>query len=100
MTRTLPLLVLVRSDELNIGHRRHINPIVRRNALSTVAEMRIETAIRPVIDLLARETDDAVRSAAVDTLERLTGAKANGPDFIKWQKWWEDEGKKRFSSAK
>jgi tetratricopeptide (TPR) repeat protein len=97
MTLILSLLLLVQSDEIN--NLRDVNATVRRNAISTIAEKRIESAIRPLIDLLARETDDSVRNAAVEALERLTGARGNGPDFMKWQKWWEEEGKKRFGTA-
>ena len=98
MTLILSLLLLVQSDEIN--NLRDVNATVRRNAISTIAEKRIESAIRPLIDLLARETDDSVRNAAVDALDRMTGAgRANGPDFMKWQKWWEEEGKKRFGTV-
>ena len=98
MTLILSLLLLVQSDEIN--NLRDVNATVRRNAISTIAEKRIESAIRPLIDLLARETDDSVRNAAVDALDRMTGAgRANGPDFMKWQKWWEEEGKRRFGSS-
>src|SRR5688572_29613183 len=97
MTLILSLLLLVQSDEIN--NLRDVNATVRRNAISTIAEKRIESAIRPLIELLARETDDSVRNAAVEALERLTGARGHGPDFMKWQKWWEEEGKKRFAAA-
>src|SRR6185436_10989414 len=53
-----------------------------------------------MIELLAREPDDAVRGAAVDALERLTGVKGNGPDYTKWHKWWETDGKKQYGSAR
>jgi len=93
----LSLMVLVQSDEIN--NLRDVNPMVRRNALSTLAEKRVESAIRPMIDLLPRETDEQVRNTAVEALERLTQARGNGPDFMRWQKWWDDEGRKRFATS-
>jgi tetratricopeptide (TPR) repeat protein len=93
----LSLMLLVQSDEIN--NLRDVNPTVRRNALSTLAEKRVESAIRPMIDLLARETDEQVRNTAVEALERLTKARGNGPDFMRWQKWWDDEGRKRFATS-
>ena len=93
----LSLLALVQSDELN--NLRDMNPTVRKNALSTIAAKDFKGGIRPIIDLLAREMDDSVRNAAVDALEHLTDAKGNGPDYMKWQKWWEDDGKKLFGTA-
>jgi uncharacterized protein YoxC len=97
MTLILSLLLLVQNDE--ISNLRDANPLVRRAAITMISEKRSENAIRPLIDLLARETDDSVRNAAVDALERLTPARGNGPDFMKWQKWWEDEGKKQFGTS-
>jgi len=91
------LLALVQSDE--ISNLRDFSPIVRRNAISTIAEKDIKAGIRPLIDLLSRESDDSVRAAAGDALEKLTLMKGNGTDFMKWQKWWEDEGRKRFGTA-
>src|SRR6185503_11255594 len=98
MTWILSLLVLVQSDE--IKNLRDVNPIVRKNAISTIAEKGDPAGVRPLIELLAREPDDSVRREAVDALERLTGVRGNGPDFMKWQKWWEDEGKKKFGSTR
>jgi uncharacterized membrane protein YhiD involved in acid resistance len=97
MTLVLSLLLLVQSDE--ISNLRDVSPVIRRNAISTLAEKGNQAAIRPLIDLLARETDDSVRASAVDALERLTGVKGNGPDFTKWQKWWEADGQKSVRSA-
>src|SRR6185503_16772369 len=77
MTWILSLLVLVQSDE--IKNLRDVNPTVRKNAISTIAEKGDQAGIRPMIELLAREPDDAVRGAAVDALERLTGVKATDP---------------------
>ena len=98
MTWILSLLVLVQSDE--IKNLRDVNPTVRKNAISTIAEKGDQAGIRPMIELLAREPDDAVRGAAVDALERLTGVKGNGPDYTKWHKWWETDGKKLYGSAR
>ena len=47
MTLILSLLLLVQSDEIN--NLRDVNATVRRNAISTIAEKRIESAIRPLI---------------------------------------------------
>src|SRR6185295_17409689 len=99
MTLLLSLMLLVQSDN-EINNLRDVNPTVRKNAISTIAEKNVQAGIRPMIDLLAREPDDSVRREAVDALERLTGVKGNGPDFMKWQKWWEDEGKKKFGSTR
>ena len=97
MILVLSLLLLVQSDE--ISNLRDVNPTIRRNAISTLAEKGNQAAIRPLIDLLARETDDSVRANAVEALERLTNVKGNGPDFTKWQKWWEEVGQKTVRSA-
>jgi tetratricopeptide (TPR) repeat protein len=97
MPLILSLLLLVQNDE--ISNLRDASPLVRRAAITMIAEKRNESAIRPLIDLLAREVDDSVRSEAVAALERLTGAKANGPDHAKWLKWWDEEGRRRFANA-
>src|SRR6185295_3606004 len=93
MTLLLSLMLLVQSDN-EINNLRDVNPTVRKNAISTIAEKNVQAGIRPMIDLLARETDDSVRNAAVDALERLTGVKGNGPDFMKWQRWFDEVGQK------
>jgi tetratricopeptide (TPR) repeat protein len=92
MLLILSLMALVQSED--IKNLRDMNPTVRKNAISTLAEKNFPEGIRPIIDLLAREKDDSVLSAAVDALERLTGEKGKGPDFSKWQKWYEETGKK------
>src|SRR5262245_57104850 len=98
MTLILSLMLLVQSDE--ITNLRDASPLVRRAAITMIAEKRIESAIRPLIELLMRETDDSVRNAAVDALDRMTGAgRTNGPDYAKWQKWWDEEGRRRFANA-
>src|SRR5688572_26240956 len=97
MTLILSLLLLVQSDE--IKNLRDVNPTVRKNAISTLSEKSDQAGIRPLIDLLAREPDDSVRVAAVEALERLTNVKGNGPDYAKWQKWWDTEGKKQFGNT-
>ena len=99
MTLILSLLLLVQSDE--IKNLRDVNPTVRKNAISTISEKGDQAGIRPLIDLLVpgRESDDSVRSAADAALERLTGVRGNGPDYTKWHKWWESEGKKLFGST-
>jgi len=99
MVLILSLMMLTQSGE-DIKNLRDVNPIIRKNAISTLAEKDYKDAIRPLIDLLGRETDDSVRSTAVDALERLTQVKGFGPDFTKWQKWWEDIGKKIYGSAR
>src|SRR5579862_2525005 len=97
MILVLSLLLLVQSDE--ISNLRDVNPVIRRNAISTLAEKGNQAAVRPLIDLLVRETDDSVRNAAVDALERLTSVKGNGPDFTKWQRWWEEIGQRTFRTS-
>ena len=97
MILILSLLMLVQSDEIN--NLRDVNPTVRKNSLSTLAAKDIKGGIRPIIDLLAREPDDSVRNAADVALEQLTGLKGNGPDFARWHKWWEEDGKKKFGSS-
>lgn len=98
MIPLLSLMLLLQSDEIN-NNLRDVNPTVRKNAISTIAAKDLKGGIRPIIDLLARETDDSVRAAAVEALEQLTRARGNGPDFMKWQKWWEEEGRKEFGTA-
>ena len=53
MTLILSLLLLVQSDE--IKNLRDVNPTVRRNAISTIAEKGDQAGIRPMIDRLARD---------------------------------------------
>jgi tetratricopeptide (TPR) repeat protein len=74
----------------------HFNPVIRRNACVTLAEKGIKASIEPLVGLLEREPDEAVRAAAVDALEKLTGVKGNGPDYKKWKSWWDTEGRKSF----
>jgi tetratricopeptide (TPR) repeat protein len=89
----LSLMMFAQSED--IKNLRDVNPIIRKNAISTLAEKDAKEAIRPIIDLLARERDESVLSAAADALERLSsGVKGNGSDFVKWQRWYEEVGKK------
>ena len=81
----LSLMLFVQSED--IKNLRDKNPIVRRNAISTLAEKDAKEAIRAIIDLLGSERDETVLNAAADALERLTGVRANGSDFAKWQKF-------------
>jgi tetratricopeptide (TPR) repeat protein len=87
-------LVLAAVQAEEIANLRDVSPTVRKNACSTLAEKNYRGAIYPLIDLLHRETDDSVRMAAVEALERLTGARGLGPDPAKWDKWWDTDGKK------
>jgi tetratricopeptide (TPR) repeat protein len=88
----LALLCLAQDSE--IRNLRDVNPTVRRNACSIIAEKRLQGAEPELISLLARESDDAVKAAAVDALERLTGVKGHGADVAKWQEWWNVTGSK------
>ena len=88
----LLLALLGQSDE--ISNLRDVSATVRKNGCSTLAEKNVQPAIRAIIDLLNRETDDSVRAAAVDALERLTGVKGHGSDYAGWQNWWEEVGQK------
>ena len=93
MVLILSLMMLAQSED--IKNLRDVNPTIRRNAISTLAEKDAKEAIRPIIDLLARERDESVLNAAADALERLSsGVKGNGSDFVKWQRWYEEVGKK------
>jgi hypothetical protein len=99
MILMLSLLLLSHQSGDEISNLRDYNPTVRKNAISIIAEKDMKGGIRPLIDLLARESDDSVRAGAAEALERLTQAKGNGTDFMKWQRWWEDEGRKKFGTA-
>lgn len=87
-------LVLLAQDAELIQNLRDVNPTVRRATCGIIAEKAIKSATLPLIELLARETDDAVKATAVDTLERLTGVKGRGADPAKWKEWWEQTGSK------
>jgi uncharacterized protein YoxC len=86
------MLCLAAQDE--ISNLRDVSPTVRRNACSTLMEKRATSAVRPLIELLARETDASVRGAAVAALESLTGEKGPGGDAQKWNEWWEKTGQR------
>jgi tetratricopeptide (TPR) repeat protein len=86
------LALSLQADE--IANLRDVSPTVRKNACSTLAEKNYKGAVRPLIDLLHRETDDSVRMAAVEALERLTGIKGKGPDPAKWEEVWDTVWKK------
>ncbi|HLF95254.1 MAG TPA: tetratricopeptide repeat protein [Planctomycetota bacterium] len=90
----LSLLLLFQEDPQN--DLQHINPEVRKHACALLGQKGIQRGVRPLIDLLGRESDDSVRSAAVEALERLTGVKGYGPDFKKWDEYWTTVGNKRF----
>jgi len=66
----LSLMMLAQSED--IKNLRDVNPTIRKNAISTLAEKDAKEAIRPIIDLLARERDESVLNAAADALERLS----------------------------
>ncbi len=88
----LALAGLLQGDE--IANLRDVSPTVRKNACSTLAEKRSQVAIRPLIELLARETDAAVRDAALAALQTLSGEKGFGADTAQWLAWWEKTGQK------
>jgi tetratricopeptide (TPR) repeat protein len=87
-------LVLLAQDADWVQNLRDVNPTVRRATCGIIAEKAIKGATLPLIDLLARETDDSVKAAAVETLERLTGVKGRGADPVKWKEWWDQTGSK------
>jgi tetratricopeptide (TPR) repeat protein len=88
----LLLSVFLAQDE--VSNLRDVSPTVRRNACSTLGEKRVTAGVRPLIELLARETDVKVRDAAVTALEVLTGERDFGADAQKWNEWWEKTGQK------
>ena len=87
-------LVLAAQDAELIQNLRDVNPTVRRNTCGIIAEKGLRGATLPLIELLSRETDDSVKAAAVETLERLTGVKGRGADAVKWKEWWDQTGSK------
>jgi tetratricopeptide (TPR) repeat protein len=87
----LALCLAVQSDE--IANLRDVSAVVRRNACSTLGEKRVVSAIRPLIELLARETDNDVRAAALGALQNLTGKKDLPAEAAAWNEWWEKTGK-------
>jgi len=91
MQLALALLLLAQDAEW-VQNLRDVNPTVRRSTCGIIAEKGIKSATLPLIELLARETDDTVKAAAVDALERLTGVKGRGADSVKWKDWWEKTG--------
>ncbi len=93
MQLALALLLLAQDAEW-VQNLRDVNPTVRRSTCGILAEKGIRAATLPLIELLARETDDTVKAAAVDALERLTGVKGRGADSAKWKEWWEKTGSK------
>lgn len=74
----------------------HINPEVRKHACLLLGQKGVRSAIPHLIELLGRETDDSVRAAGAEALERLTGQKGFGPDASKWRAWWDEIGRKTF----
>lgn len=87
-------LVLAAQDAELIQNLRDVNPTVRRATCGIIAEKNLRSATLPLIDLLARETDDSVKAGAVEALERLTGVKGRGADPVKWKEWWDQTGSK------
>ena len=82
MVVLLWLALLSQGEEANLRDLRDVSPTIRKNAISTIAEKDFKGGIRPLIELLARETDDSVRNATVDALERLTGARGNTTSLV------------------
>jgi tetratricopeptide (TPR) repeat protein len=87
-------LVLALSAQDEISNLRDVSPTVRRNACSTLAEKQVQGALRPLIELLTRETDPSVRRAAVAALESISGEKGRGEDAGQWLEWWDKTGQK------
>jgi hypothetical protein len=87
----LSLILLIQDDATR--DLQHINPEVRRAACQLLGQKGVKPAIRPLIDLLGHEPDDSVKAAAVEALERLTGVKGYGPDFKRWDEYWNTTGK-------
>ncbi len=94
MQAILALALLVQSDWRN--DLRDRNPAVRRYTCMTLAEKGTREAVLEIIKLLAQEPDDTVRTAASEALERLTGLKGFGPDYAKWNDWWEKTGSQHY----
>jgi uncharacterized protein YoxC len=94
MHLVLLLCLFIQGDP--VSDLQHINPEVRRHTCLLLGQKGQKTAIRPLIELLGRETDDSVRAAAVEALERLTGVKGFGPDFKRWDEYWTTTGSKLY----
>ena len=91
-------LSLLIQDEAIRGLQ-HIDPVVRKSSCAILGQTNAKTAIRPLIDLLTHETDDFVKGAAVEALERLTGEHGNGADAKKWDEWWTKIGQKQYPAV-
>lgn len=57
------------------------SPVVRRNAVDSLAELEATAAGAPLLELLGRETDERVRRQIIDALGRLDIREA-GPALI------------------
>ncbi|MHB1157143.1 MAG: HEAT repeat domain-containing protein [Phycisphaerales bacterium] len=62
---------------------------VRIGAIAVLAEHRQPTSAQTLVGLTELKHDPAIRSAAFDALEELTGNTEIGRDAGGWHEWWE-----------
>jgi tetratricopeptide (TPR) repeat protein len=94
----LAVLVLTCLQNDYIRDLSHQDPEVRRHACVVLGRKgEASTSLPPLIERLGpSETDESVRQAAVEALERLTDLRGYGPDYKKWKDWYAGEGHRRF----
>lgn len=66
---------------------RNDNPPIRRHAVEVFGEIKDLQAIEPLIASL-RGGHSYFKSYMAGALQAITGVNI-GPDFFKWERWWE-----------
>lgn len=97
MTALLALILLAQDE--TIQQLRDKDEVVRENAARICGRKGFKTAIPYLIELLAEDKYERVRTASVDSLEILTGRRDLGADYKKWKDWWTNEGSKEFPAT-
>jgi tetratricopeptide (TPR) repeat protein len=91
MPLLLAMFLLSQNDATSDLH--DVDPAIRKAACYKLGQRGVKEGILPLIQLLSKEQNDAVRVEAVEALERLTQVKEIGPDYARWNAWWEKEGR-------
>jgi len=89
---TLP--VIANENEL-ITYLRDKDWMARQNAANMLGSMRSKASVKPLIDALADETNDNVKTAVNNALVLITEQKL-AADYDAWMNWWEESGHKQF----